>query len=159
MAIRRIGQVFVDLGFITDDQLELLLEEQARRPGELLGRIAEDMGLVTDDLLAQALAEQMRMQAISLADTVISPDVLSYITEPMATLYRIIPISFRENTLVIAMCDPQKLSILDELRNFLGYEIRAVVATERDVVAAVEEVHRDRPSRAQVRESWHPLLH
>ena len=33
------------------------------------------------------------------------------------------------------MCDPQKLSILDELRSFLGYDIRAVVATEKDIHA------------------------
>ncbi len=38
MAIRRIGQILVDLGFITDDQLETLLEEQQQRPGELLGQ-------------------------------------------------------------------------------------------------------------------------
>ena len=38
MAMRRIGQILVDLGFITDDQLETLLEEQQQRPGELLGQ-------------------------------------------------------------------------------------------------------------------------
>lgn len=141
MAIRRIGQIFVDLGFITDDQLEELLEEQQNRPGELLGKIAEAEGLVTDDQVAQALAEQMGMKAISLADTVIPPNVLSYITEPMAQLYRIVPLSFRDNVLTIAMCDPQKISILDELRNFLGYEVRAVVATERDVLLALDRYY------------------
>ena len=64
MAIRRIGQVFVDLGFITDDQLEMLLQEQGQRPGEMLGGIAEDLGLITDDQLAQALAEQLHMQVV-----------------------------------------------------------------------------------------------
>ena len=141
MAIRRIGQIFVDLGFINDDQLEMLLDEQKQRPDELLGQIAESMNLITDDRLAQALAEQMGMQTISLADTVIPPDVLSYVTEPMAQLYRIVPISFKNNTLVIAMCDPQKLSILDELRNFLGYDIRAVVATERDIKTALDRYY------------------
>ena len=38
MAIRRIGQILVDMGFINDDQLEMLLEEQDRQPGEKLGR-------------------------------------------------------------------------------------------------------------------------
>jgi type IV pilus assembly protein PilB len=141
MAIRRIGQIFVDLGFITDDQLEELLEAQQQRPGELLGKIAEAEGLVTDDQVAQALAEQMGMQAISLSDTVIPPNVLGYITEPMAQLYRIIPISFHNNILTVAMCDPQKLQILDELRNFLGYDVRAVVATERDVLAALNRYY------------------
>ncbi len=146
MAIRRIGQILVDLGFISDEQLELLLEEQQQRPHELLGRIAESMGLITDDQLAQALAEQMGMQAVSLADVVIPPQVLQYVTEPMAQLYRIIPLSFRDNTLTIAMCDPQKIQILDELRNFLGYDIRAVVATERDIMAALDRYYSSQES-------------
>jgi type IV pilus assembly protein PilB len=141
MAIRRIGQILVDLGFITDEQLETLLEEQQHRPGELLGQIAMGMGLINDDQLAQALAEQMGMQVINLSDVVVPPEVLSYVTEPMAQLYRIIPISFKDDTLTIAMCDPQKLSILDELRSFLGYSIRAVVATERDVLRALERYY------------------
>lgn len=141
MAIRRIGQIFVDLGFISDDQLEILLDEQQQRPHEMLGRIAESMGFINDEQLAQALAEQMGMQAISLGEVVIPPEVLGYVTEPMAQLYRIIPIAFRDNTLTIAMCDPQKLSILDELRTFLGYDVRAVVATEHDVLKALERFY------------------
>ena len=39
------------------------------------------------------------MQVISLADIVIPPQVLAYVTEPMAQLYRIVPVSFRDNTL------------------------------------------------------------
>jgi len=141
MALRRIGQILVDLGFIGDEQLEMLLDEQQQRPGELFGQIAMSMGLITDDQLAQALAEQMGMRVVNLADITVSPEVLAHVTEPMAQLYRIIPISFKDNSLTIAMCDPQKLSILDELRSFLGYDIRAVVATERDVLRALERYY------------------
>ncbi|MGE0535098.1 MAG: GspE/PulE family protein [Pirellulales bacterium] len=141
MAIRRIGQILVDLGFITDDQLELVLEEQQNRPGELLGQVAESMGLINAEQLAQALAEQMGLKVISLADTVVPQEVLNHVTEPMAQLYRIVPVSFRDNTLTVAMCDPQKLSVIDELRNFLGYDIRAVVATEADVKRALERYY------------------
>ncbi len=137
MAMRRLGQILVDLGFITDEQLELIVEEQQHRPGELIGKVAESMGLVTEEQLAQALAEQMGMQVINLGDTTVPPEVLAYVTEPMAVLYRIIPVSYKDGTLVVAMCDPQKLSILDELRNFLGYDVRGVVATERDVQTAL----------------------
>ena len=84
---------------------------------------------------------RMNMPVISLADIVIPPDVLGYVTEPMAQLYRIIPVSFEEDTLTIAMCDPQKLSIIDELRSFLGYEVRAVVATEPDLIKALERYY------------------
>ena len=40
MAMRRIGQILVDLGFISDEQLEMLLEEQQQRPGEMFGQVA-----------------------------------------------------------------------------------------------------------------------
>ena len=153
MAIRRIGQILVDLGFINDDQLEMLLDEQQQRPHEMLGRIAESMDLITDDQLAQALAEQMGMQSISLSDVAVTPQVLNYVTEPMAQLYRIIPISFKDDCLTVAMCDPQKLQILDELRSFLGYEIRAVVATERDVINALDRYYSSQESVESLIES------
>ena len=139
MAIRRIGQILVDLGFLREDRLETLLEEQQQRPGEMLGQIAIGMGLITDDQLAHALGEQMGMQVVSLTDAVLPPEVLTHITEPMAQLYRIIPLSFEENTLTIAMCDPQKLSIIDELRSFLGYDIKAMVCTEKEMLKSLEE--------------------
>ncbi len=119
----------------------MLLEEQQQRPGEMLGQIAISLGLITDDQLAQALAEQMGMQVVSLSDAVIPPEVLTKITEPMAQLYRIIPLSFEDNTLTIAMCDPQKLSIIDELRSFLGYDIKAMVCTEKEMLKALERYY------------------
>ena len=141
MAFKRIGQIFVDKKYITREQLETLLEEQKRRPGELLGKIAESLGMIAEEQLVQALADQMGMQAVTLGDIVIPPEVLSYVTEPMAQLYRIVPLSFKQDgssgVLTIAMCDPQKVQILDELRNFLGYEIRGVVASERDLLATL----------------------
>jgi type IV pilus assembly protein PilB len=141
MAIRRIGQIFVDLGYITDDQLEMLLDEQRRRPGELLGKLAESMGLITDEQLAQALAEQMAMKVVAVGDLNIATNVIQLITEPMAQLYKIIPIEFKEDTLTIAMSEPQKLTIQDELRTLLGYNIRAMVATERDIQKALQRYY------------------
>ncbi len=141
MAIRRIGQILVDLGFISDDQLEMLLEEQDRQPGEKLGKIAEDLGLITDEQIAQALAEQMNMQVISLAEFVLSDEMKEQISETMAQLYRIIPIKREDDRLTVATCDPQNLSIQDELRTFLGLDIKIVVATEREIVRCLEKFY------------------
>ncbi len=141
MALRRIGQILVDLGFITDRQLGMLLEEQDQGRRELLGQIALSNGLINDEQLAQALAEQMGLQVINLGDVAIGPDVLAHVSEPMAELYRIIPVSFRDNTLTVAMCDPQRFQVLDELRSFLGYDVRAVVATEKDLTRAMERYY------------------
>ncbi|MBC8356022.1 MAG: Flp pilus assembly complex ATPase component TadA [Planctomycetes bacterium] len=141
MAIRRIGQILVDLGFISDDQLEMLLEEQDRQPGEKLGVIAEEMGLITDEQIAQALAEQMNMQVISLAEFELSAELKDQISETMAQLYRIIPVKREDDELTVATCDPQNLQIQDELRTFLGLDVKIVVATEREVVRCLEKFY------------------
>lgn len=149
MAPRRIGQILVDLGFLTDDQLQAVLDEQEQQPGALFGKVAESMQLVTDEQLTQALAEQMGMQTVSLEDAKIPPEVLTKISETMAQLYRCVPVKFDEaaNSLTIATCDPQNLNIQDELRTFLGYDIRVVVATEHDIKQAINK-HYDSDSES-----------
>jgi len=143
MAPRRIGQILVDLGFLTDEQLEVVLEEQEQQPGALFGKVAEDMQLITDEQLIQGLAEQLGMQTVELSEATLDPKVLEKITETMAQLYRVIPLSFDESSqsLTLATCDPQNLSIQDELRTFLGYEIRMVIAAERDLKAALTQYY------------------
>ena len=141
MAIRRIGQIFVDMGFISDEQLGMLLEEQQQRPGTLLGKIALDLNLMTEEQLMQALAEQMGMQVVDLSDIVIPADVLTKVTESMAQLYRVIPIKFDNNLLTVATCDPQNITIQDELRSLLGYEIKVVIAGETDLRKALEKYY------------------
>jgi type IV pilus assembly protein PilB len=141
MIARRIGQIFVDMGFITDEQLQLLLDEQQQQPGALLGKIAEDMSLITDDQLAQALGEQMNMKVVSLGDQPVPKELLERLTETMAQLYRVIPVRFDGHTLTVATCDPQNLTIQDELRTFLGFDIEMVVAPEREIKAALERFY------------------
>src|SRR5688572_9833229 len=99
MAIRRLGQILVDMGFITDDQLEMLLDEQRRSPGEKIGKIAEENGIITDEQLSQALAEQLGMQVFSLDDFVPPDEVKKEVTDTMAQMYRVIPITREDNVL------------------------------------------------------------
>ncbi|HBT78233.1 MAG TPA: pilus assembly protein PilB, partial [Planctomycetaceae bacterium] len=137
MALRKIGQVFVDLGYIDEEQLEMLIEEHLQRHGEMIGQTAVSLGMINEDQVASALAEQLGLQVISLADITVPPEVLTHLTEPMAQLYKAIPVSFRNEVLTIAMCEPQNIVVLDELRNFLGYQIRSVVTTPRDIQQAL----------------------
>jgi type IV pilus assembly protein PilB len=141
MAIRRIGQIFVDLGFISDEQLEMLLEEQQQRPGTLLGKIALELNMLSEEQVMQALAEQMGMQVVELGDTVIPHEVINKMTESMAQLYRAIPIHFEGNRLTVATCDPQNITIQDELRSLLGHEIKVVIAGETDVKKTLEKYY------------------
>lgn len=139
MAVRRIGQIFVDLGYITDDQLEMLLEEQSQHPGQLLGNIARDMGLLEEEQLVSALAEQFRLKTFDLEGLVLKPEVKNLVTDAMAQMYRVIPLQLDGNTLVLSTCDPQNLNIRDELRRFLGFEIHLVVSSEAQIKKTLDK--------------------
>jgi type IV pilus assembly protein PilB len=141
MALRRIGQILIDLGFIEEDHLEMLLGEQQRNPGEKLGRIALEMGLISEEQLSQALAEQLDMQVVTIGDTRLPAELLEKIPEAMAQLYRVAPIQFKNNVLTVATCEPQNLSIQDEMRQFLGYDIQIVVAAERDLQKTLDKYY------------------
>ncbi|MEM7452967.1 MAG: ATPase, T2SS/T4P/T4SS family [Planctomycetota bacterium] len=139
MAGRRIGQIFVDLGFITDDQLEMLVEEQSQSGGQRIGRIAEDMGLISDDQLIQALGEQFSLQTVDIEGVVPPAEVREIVSDSMAQLYRVVPLQVNDGVVTVATCDPQNLSMQDELRRFLGYDTRLLVATESQILRAIDK--------------------
>ncbi len=137
MAARRLGQIMVDLGYISEDQLWDILEEQKQSPGEVIGQVGIRMGLVTDEQVTQALAEQWGMPVVELEEINISPKVLELVPETMATIYKIMPVSLKDDVLTVAMADPQNVAALDDLRNFLGYDVRGAVSNLQDVEAAI----------------------
>ena len=143
MALRRLGQVLVDLKYITPEQLEALREAKQRRPEDLLGQIAIEMGLINDDQLAEALGKQLGMDTVVLSNYPFDANVLSIMTEDMAHNYKVIPLKLDKTTneLTIAMSQPQNLFVCDELRNFLGYTIIPMVATEAEVNKYLEKYY------------------
>ena len=144
MAQRRLGQILVDLGYLTEDQLWDVLEEQKQAGGEIIGQVAVRMGFVTQEQVVEALAEQWGLPVVNLAETTILPKVLEDVPMTMAELYKIMPLSKKDNVLTVAMADPQNLAALDDLRNMLGCEVRGAVSNAKDVEAAIARYYADR---------------
>ena len=140
MALKRIGQILVDLGLVDDNQLATMLEEQSSRGGELLGGVGVSLGFYTDEQLGEALAEQWGTTFVTLYDRAIPSEVIRLISEPMAQLYRVVPLELSGNRLTIASADPQKIQIADELRTLLGYDIHVCVATEAEITKTIEKL-------------------
>jgi len=144
MAQRKLGQILVDLGHINDDQLWDILEEQKQSPGTVIGQVAVRMGLITQAQVTEALAEQWGMPVVNLEETNIQSNVLEIVPQTMAEMYHIMPISLKNGVLTVAMADPQNVGALDDLRNFLGHEIRGAVSSGPDVEAAIAKYYADR---------------
>ena len=137
MAQRRLGQILVDLGYLTEDQLWDILEAQKQSSGEILGQVAIRMGFVNEGQVTEALAEQWGMPVVNLSETTIPAKALELVPQTMADVYKIIPISLKDDVLTVAMADPQNLGALDDLRSMLGVEVRGAVSNAKDVDAAI----------------------
>ena len=126
---------------MTEDQLWDVLEEQNQSPGELIGQVAIRLGVATDAQVTESLAEQHGMAVVNLEETNIPPKVLELVPETMATVYKIVPISQKDGVLTVAMADPGNIAALDDLRNFLGVDVRGAVSSLPDVEAAILRVY------------------
>ncbi|NQV23216.1 MAG: pilus assembly protein PilB, partial [Rhodopirellula sp.] len=143
MAARKLGQILVDLGYLTEDQLWDVLENQKQSPGEVIGQVAVRMELVTPAQVTEALAEQWGMPVINLSETNVPSKVLELVPQTMAELYKIMPISLKNDVLTVAMADPQNVGALDDLRNFLGYDVRGAVSSPDEVEQAIQRYYAD----------------
>ena len=69
---KQLGQILIELGYITPEQLEVALEEHRKTP-KSLGRVLIDLGMIHESDLVRALAEQVGLEFVDLAEFQIDP--------------------------------------------------------------------------------------
>jgi type IV pilus assembly protein PilB len=140
---RKLGTIMIDMGYLDEEALWKVLEEQKRSGSELIGKVAVRMNLVKEDQVMRALGEQLGMKVVKLADVTIPAELTELVNESMATAYKVVPISQnkKDKSVTVAMAEPQNPSTLDSLRMFLSTEVKGAIATEPDVMAAIERLY------------------
>jgi type IV pilus assembly protein PilB len=133
---RRIGQVLIDLGFIDEGHLYELLEH-AKQNGIKTGQAGIARGLISETQLMQALAEQFNLKLLPAEELKPTGEALTLVPETMSSVYKVLPLTYKDNVLTVVMGDPANLASLDDLRSFVGVnEIVANLAPQ----AAIDEV-------------------
>jgi type IV pilus assembly protein PilB len=135
-----IGKMLVDEGVITQEQLELVLKEQ-RKTGELICNSIVKLGFVPEEKIFTVLSRQLNTPYVKLKDKVIDTTVIQKVPAKFASHYKIIPLEFKDDYLVLAMRDPLDIRTLDDLRLLLGFEIKAVLASEPDINDAIRKYY------------------
>jgi type IV pilus assembly protein PilB len=133
---KQLGQIMLELGFITPDQLDLALEEHRRTPRSL-GRVLIDMGYIKEGDLVRALAEQVGLEFVDLAEYPVDATATALLPEALSRRYRALPIGERDGKLLVAMSDPANVYALDDIRTITGRDVQPVVATANDVERAI----------------------
>ena len=129
---KKIGEILVENGLITETQLAEALAEQ-RTSGNRLGEIVVKKGWVSREEIDKSLTQQKGISTFNLSGYIIEPEVVRLIPEPFARKYKLMPVFVIENTLTIAMSDPSNVFIIDEIQRLTKLNVEPVSAEELDI--------------------------
>jgi type IV pilus assembly protein PilB len=137
----RLGELLVDAQIITREQLEDVLSLQ-KRDGRRIGTLLVDAGLVSETQVTQILSQQLSVPWVSLYHIEFSRQLLNLVTQELAERYCLVPIFVRRvrglgETLYVAMDDPSDERAHEEVSQFSGLPVRAMIAPPSDIRAAL----------------------
>ena len=121
---KRLGEILIDEGVITKDQLNIALTEQ-KKVHEPLGKLLVNLGFATEAIMRSALGEALEQESVDLSRVVPDPDAIKMINSDTARKHKIIPLNYDpiRSTLTIAMSDTFNLFTLDRIRIQIGQHI------------------------------------
>jgi type IV pilus assembly protein PilB len=137
---KRIGDILLETGIITPQQLTEALAQQ-RRTRERLGRVLVDQGVASEKQIAQALAAQLDLPLITLSSARLDPNAIKLIPEGLARKRRVLPLQLDGSHLVVAMADPLDVFALDDVGIAARRPVKPVIAVESEVMAAIERAY------------------
>lgn len=132
----RLGDTLLAAKLITQRQLDAALESQ-KQTGGRLGEILVQLGFVTEFDLCNTLAEQLGYPFIPNPETQIDPSVTAIVSEVLAKKYSAVPLRLEGNSLVVAMSDPLNFLAIEDIGLQSGRRVKPVISPERAVQRAI----------------------
>ena len=135
----RIGDVLIAAGAITEEQLQEALDYQKENGGKL-GNVLVELGFISDQILITLLTQQLGIDYISLKGAKIEDSVVHLVPEPMIAKYRVMPVEIdpdNPNILKVAMSDPQDLDAIDDISLVTNLQVEPMLANESDINDAI----------------------
>ena len=139
----RIGDMLVDAGVITPEDLQRGLELQ-KKSGRKLGETLVEEGIVSDETLASLLAEQLGMEMVDIQSISIPEEVLNLVPQHMLRSKKMIPYAIdpgNMNVLLVAMADPMDFSAMDDISIITNYQVEPAIATQQSIMVALDRLY------------------
>jgi type II secretory ATPase GspE/PulE/Tfp pilus assembly ATPase PilB-like protein len=140
----RLGELLVQQGLITPDQLGIGLTEQ--KSGNIpIGRQLVRLGFVTEGAIRDAMARTVGQESIDLSQVVADAEALRLVPQEFARRHRMLPIAWDpdERTLTIAISGLFNVVALDQLRAMLGasVELQTLLAAEAQLEDYIDQFY------------------
>ncbi len=136
---KRLGDLLVESGVITPQQLEYALTEKSKE--EKLGDFLIKKNYLTEQQLIEVLEFQLGIPHINLNQYTISPDLLQLIPAELAKRANIMPVRKERNKLFIAMADPMDYFAIEEVRMATGCQIETSIAAKDDLYRTITKYY------------------
>ncbi|WP_200762738.1 GspE/PulE family protein [Nitrosophilus alvini] len=128
-----IGKLLKELGFITEEQIEVALEVQ-KVHRKFIGEILQDLDFITSDEIARAVALQSRLEYIDLDMVVPKMEVLKLVPKDFAISTPLLPIDLKDdNTIVVAVENPNDLNVYDYINRITRKKVKFVISDKNKI--------------------------
>ncbi|QJQ05972.1 Flp pilus assembly complex ATPase component TadA [Undibacterium piscinae] len=137
----RLGEILLQQKLMSEEQLQFALQEQ-KRTGRKLGRLFVENGFVTEEQISDALARQLNIAYVSLKQYNINPNTVRLLPEMQARRFRTIVLEQKGSVFLVGMADPTDLFAYDEIARLLKSDILLAVVNETELLATIDNVYR-----------------
>ena len=137
----RLGDLLIQQGLLTDEQLKFALDEQ-KRSGRKLGRIVVDSSFVTEEAISQALARQLRAPYVDLKHFSPKQQLINLLPEAQARRFRAVVLDEVDGRLQVGFVDPTDLQAYDDIVRIVRREIDLAVVAESQLLSLIDRVYR-----------------
>ena len=155
MSVRRrirLGELLVQQGAISEEQLATALTEQ-KRTGRKLGRVLGDLGFMSESGLHEFLARHLQVPFVDLKQIRIDREAIKLLPEALARRYRALVLQHDASGLLVGMADPSDLHAYDELQAKLRQPLRIALVGEADFLKTLDAVYRQTDEIATLAEA------
>ncbi len=140
MAYKRLGELLVAAGTITEEELEkgLALQKGSK---ERLGTVLIKNNIITEDKLIEALQMQLGIEFIDLTKVNIPTELAQALPKNIAKQYQVVPVRIVKDELYLAMSDPMNFYAIEEVRKAVRKKVVPMVATSAAVDRAIQVLY------------------
>lgn len=125
---------------------DVIREREQNEYNGKIGQLFVDKGYATEDVIAQALAHQMDIPFLRIEHNTIHRDAVRLISERIADKHTCVPVSFENGELTLAMENPMDLIAIENVERLCEYQIRPMISTATDIRKAIRQYYQGRPN-------------
>ena len=138
----RIGEILVNYGLISYEQLTRALDRQVQS-GRRLGSIFEEMGYLDIDTLLNILSNQCGLPFVNLFEVNVAPETLKLLPFEQVKSLNVLPFRKTDDTVSVAMLDPGDTAALQDIESALGARVKPFIVPHYQIDEAISRFEKD----------------